>query len=164
MFQITGTITDYKFDSAGFRKSVDSAIRIALRMAAREWLRAVIPHVPVYTGMARGSLQPLGNFLKVAIPISPVASRPGMGVAAGEALGSFEFSNIDGVYSFLYSTGVEHFITNNYYSVPLPLRNPTPWKAFEAGNAAFEAYLAENIPKRIPRVTPYIFAKTKTIR
>jgi hypothetical protein len=163
VFKITGTVADVKFDVAGFRKSVDAAIEKSLRNAAQAWLRAVIPHVPVYTGTARGSLKPLGAFIKVAIPISPVAVRKGMGPDVGASKQEFSFTNTAGQHLFSYSTGVQHFITNNYYNVPLPLRNPTPWGAFERGNEAFMKYLREDIPKRIPRVKPYITFKLITV-
>lgn len=60
MFEITPFFTRVDIDLIGYKKSLDKIMTVQIRQAAREWLRAVIPRVPVYTGTSRGSLQPLG--------------------------------------------------------------------------------------------------------
>lgn len=156
MPRITLTLVDLKFDADNFRKTVHATLEKEIRMAARAWLRAVIPRVPVYTGMARGSLQPLGRFLKVAVPISPVAKRKNMGPAVGAAQQSFKFEVKNGKYLFGFNSTVAHYMINEFYSVPLPLRNPTPWQSFEAGRTAFNEYVANELPKKLPRVNNFI--------
>jgi hypothetical protein len=147
---------DLKFDANGYRKSVDALMEQQMRMAARAWLRAVIPHVPVYTGMARGSLRPLGQFLKVSVPISPIATRKGMGIGAGESKSWFKISKSGGNYTFEYNSSVAHYEINEFYNVPLPLTHPTPWHSFKYGDEAFNEYARTKMPPRIPRVQDFI--------
>lgn len=155
---------DLKFDDKGFRKSVDAAMQTQLRMAAREWLRAVIPHVPVYTGMSRGTLQPLGRFLNVAIPIRPVAVRKGYSIETGAAASSFSFTKEGGSFYFTWTNEVLQYQINEFHRVPLPLRHPTPWRSLTAGQRAFDAYAKNVIPKRIPRVNDFITANSIIVR
>lgn len=157
-------LMDLKFDVKGFRKTVDAALQTQLRMAAREWLRAVIPRVPVYTGMSRGTLQPLGQFLRVAVPISPVASRPGYSIEGGAAASSFSFTKEGAYYYFTWNNEVLQYQINEFHRVPLPLRHPTPWRSLDAGRRAFDAYVKNTIPKRIPRVNDFIRADSIIVR
>lgn len=151
-------LQDMKFDIVGFRKSVQAALEIQIRNAAREWLRAVILHVPTFTGETRGSLQPLGKFLRVAVPISPVAVRKGHSPATGAQQQLFTFSYVNGIYTFEYQSNVLQYKINEFYDVShiIPLRTKVPWDSFIYGNAAFQAYAKNVIPKRIPRVTDFI--------
>ncbi len=75
MIELKGFFTKLTLDPGRYTKTLDKSMNVQLRQAARAWLRAVILKVPVWTGMSRGSLRPLGAFLRVAVPISPVASR-----------------------------------------------------------------------------------------
>lgn len=160
---IIASFVDLKFDEKGFRKSVDMLMEQQMRMAARAWLRAVIPHVPVYTGMARGSLQPLGKFLKVSVPINPYAFRKGMGPAAGASKSLFSFTKTNGIYTFEFDSQVMHYKINEFYNVPLPLIHPTPWRSFEYGNAAFQKYVSTALLRRIPRANNFIKATWVTV-
>jgi hypothetical protein len=150
-----------------FGKTLDGYLQVQLRQAAREWLRAVIPRVPVYTGTARASLKPLGRFLRVAVPIRPVASRPGMGQFAGESQGIFEFKNERFVYTFTIGTGVRHYVTNEFYDVRPKIHlqhEPIPWQSHAAGQAAFLRYVNSTIPKRMPSIKDFLEIKVEIIR
>lgn len=158
MLAFIGQLNLINFDEKAYKKSLKEALDTQLRQAARAWLRAVIPAVPVYTGTARGSLQPLGRLLKVAVPIDPETSRSGKGPGIGAAKSHFEFSSKGGIYSFDWSTDVLHYWINEYNDMSgiLPLTHPTPWHSLEKGEAAFNAYLAENLAKRIPNMGDFI--------
>lgn len=149
-----------------FNAALRAAAETQVRQAAREWLRAVIPLVPVWTGTARGTLQPLGRFLRIAVPISPVAVRKGMGPDVGASMTRpYYFNRVGDRFYFRFNTDVAHFIQNEFYNAPNPpfrLRHPTPWNAVEAGNRAFEAYLRTTLPQRIPKLRDYF--KYKVVR
>jgi hypothetical protein len=151
-----------KFDKQGYTEALGKAVQVQIRQAAREWLRAVILKVPVYTGMAKGSLLPLGRYLRVAIPIVPdpiAQKRFGRGPQDGESLGLFDFKQINQyVWQFQYATEVQHYLINEF-TIGLgspPLRNPTPWHSFEAGKEAWDQYLQENLKSKIPKISSYI--------
>lgn len=158
-----------KLDGKKFTEKLIDELQTQQRQAAREWLRAVIPKVPVWAGTARGSLQPLGRFLKVSVPINPVAKyadKIDNGIAYGASKSKFQFSRRGQRFVFTIDVGVEHFILNNFYKRPNPpfrLKEPTPWRAFEAGDDAYTAYIRDVLPKRVPRIKDYIKFTTKVI-
>jgi len=161
-----GRLSYPQFKVGLFNKALRSMAETQVRNAAREWLRAVIPLVPVFTGTARGSLQPLGRFLRVAVPIAPVATRPGKGPDVGASqTRPYYFHRERDRHYFRFNTQVFHFIRNEFYHAPNPpfrLTHPTPWNAIPVGNAAFDAYLRTTIPQRIPKIRDYF--KFKTVR
>lgn len=170
MLEFRGRLSYPKFDASKYTQALQDACEVQLRQAAREWLRAVIPHVPVWTGTARGSLQPLGRFLNVAIPIVPSAPPKAMrfnrGASYGASQGHFKFSRRDKRFIFHYSSDVKHFLENEFYHAPNPpyhLRNETPWNAFVYGKAAFDAYMKGTLPKRIPKIADYIRFESRRI-
>lgn len=155
-----------QFDDKKFSDKFISQIQVEQRNAARAWLTAVIPKVPVWAGTARGTLKPLGRFLRVAVPISPVVVKPRLGPEVGAAKSSFKFARRGKRFIFLVENDVDHFIRNNFHEAPNPpfkLKTPTPWNAYEAGQEAYEAYIKEVIPKKLPRIKDFIKYKTLVI-
>lgn len=173
MIKFTGRFYRMNFDETGYKKTYDEAMKVQLRQAARAWLRAVVPKVPVYTGMARGSLVPLGRLLRVAIPISinPKAKRritAKYSREAGEALGAFNFEDgKNGVYTFTVDTQVLHFYLNDTFDIKakIPqLIHDTPWDAFKSGEAAFRTYVETVLPGRLPRIADFVISSAVTQR
>lgn len=174
MIQFTGRLYKLDFDVKGYRKSYDDEMKIQMRQAAREWLRAVYPHVPVYTGMARSSLKPLGRLLKVAIPITQSKNgrkreRPGYSRSDGEAQGVFSFGdNENGVYTFSFDTQVLHYYLNDTFDTKgagmFNLINKTPWESAEYGEKAFRTYVEKVMPGRLPRIADHIIYSAVTRR
>ena len=155
MLLFKGRVSFPRLDVESYTEAMEEVVRTQMRQAAREWLRAVIPRVPVWTGTSRGTLQPLGRFLKVAVPVAPVAVRPGMGPGVGAAKSHFSFPEREHRFYFQWNASVFHFVRNEFYQAPNPpfrLRHPTPWNAIVAGNAAFERYVRDVMPDRLRRV------------
>lgn len=167
MMTFIGEFALLELDEKAFKKNLDYTIKTQIKQAARAWLRAVIPRVPVFTGTARGSLQPLGRFLRVAVPISPVANRENRGPSVGRENSSFVFHR-DGPYlhTFEWNTEVVHFIINEYNNMSgiLPLKNPTPWHAIKAGETAFNKYAEDTASKSLPKLEDYIRARTLRVK
>src|SRR6185436_6344475 len=104
-----GRLSFPKFDANRYSEALEKEIEVQIRQAAREWLRAVIPRVPVWAGTSRGSLQPLGRFLRVAIPISinPTSrGREGVGPEVGAAESTFDFTSRERRFIFSWNTTV----------------------------------------------------------
>jgi len=160
MIQLHGFYTRFTIDVQKYTKTLDAAMDVQMRQAARAWLRAVITKVPIWTGMAQGSLRPLGTFLKVAIPITPVAFRKGMGPDAGAAKSSFVFKKEGNKYIFRFTEGVAHYTINEFYDVPnVKLRTPGPWRSFKEGELAWDDYIQNELPKRLPKLEMFIVQK-----
>lgn len=175
MIRFTGRFFQVDFDERGYKKTHDEAMKTQIRQAARAWLRAVIPRVPVYTGMARGSLVPLARFLKIAIPIRPAANAKKRKPLAGYSLndgisqGAFSFDdNQNGVYTFSFDTKVLHFYLNDTFDTKgagmVNLIHDTPWDAIKAGDAAFRAYIDKVLPQRLPKLVDFIVTSAVTTR
>lgn len=179
MLQATVKASKFKLDAKRLTQKFEEAVRLSAEAAAREWLRAVIPHVPVATGMARGSLLPLGRYLRMYIPIKAPNTEPGrvfrkrkVRISEGEALGSHKHPlvyhrNQYGIYAvtFQWNTLVPHWA--GLGMVPLedyhnPRGNWPPWKAVAAGNAAYLKKFESEIVKRLPKLSDFIIAEEKT--
>jgi hypothetical protein len=161
MIQLKGFLAHLTLDPQRYTKTLDKYMEVQMRQAAREWLRAVIQKVPVWTGMSRGSLKPLGAFLRVAIPISPVEFRKGMGPEAGARRSTFFFGRKNTKYKFYFNENVLHYTMNEFFNVnpPIHLIHPGQWHSFEAGEDAFEAYVKDVLPGRLPKFEDVIFKK-----
>jgi hypothetical protein len=162
-----------------FKKSFDDEMQVQMRQAARAWLRAMLtaelPVVrrgggtskgipPVWTGTARGTLIPLGRFLKIAIPISPKVKRPGRGPNVGASKGKFQFGVLHDRYYFRFSTQLAWYTLNEFNASDLPLTHKTPWEGFEIGQKAFQDYCNNQMTKKLPQVRDAIKFKTRIIR
>jgi hypothetical protein len=156
-----------KLSDGKYTETFNTALETQIRQAARAWLRTVITRVPVYSGMARGSLIPLGQYLRVAIPIHPTESSKRHGykkdrISEGEAKGGFDFSKTKTLFKFHFSTDVAHYQFNEFND-PRPIiklqHEPIPWHSMEAGRESFDQYLAENLPDKIPKLSKYIVSE-----
>lgn len=160
---VRAQFVNLKYDIDRHRKVLDEDLKIQTRQAARAWLRATFEHVPVWTGMARGSLKPLGRYLRVAIDITPherAKPTPSKNQAAGEAKQHFVFNSNGYNYSFQWSTDVLHYQLNEFHQSTLNahLAATTPWHSTQFGNAAWDAYVRDILPKRLPNCSDFIQA------
>jgi hypothetical protein len=167
MFRVFGDLKKLKFQSQAYTTALDTACQVQIRQAARAWLRAILSRglPPVFTGTARGTLKPLGQYLRVAIPISPVAFRKGKGPGVGASLGRFEFLAQNFRYTFEWDTDLFYYHINEFSSfVPgFHFRTPIPWHSMAIGQAAFEEYIRTVLPDRIPKVKDFIDVITTKI-
>lgn len=154
MFEGRSTFVKQQLNVNRYTKSLDKAMEVQLRQAARAWLRAIIKNgvIPVWTGTSKGVFLPLGRYLRVAIPIKPVKQRKGYGPEVGASKSTFEFGKEGNKYffEFLHDLG---YLTNNEEKnmrPPINLINPGPYRAFVKGQEAFDKYLAENLDRRLP--------------
>ena len=155
---------------AEISKTADAFLRAQLRQAARAWLRAVLVRVPQYTGTARGTFKPLGQFLHVTIPPGKIYAKDRRRLGQHLAKGSksvqgstyqigpssndyaeFSFDYGPREYKFIFTQNLPWAIWNDIYPAPAWITLPSnpPWHAIQAGNAAFKNYLRVEMPKRV---------------
>jgi hypothetical protein len=162
MLKIRGSVHKILANKQGNLKRIDAETREHFHAMLAAFLRAVIPEVPVWSGMARGSLRPLAKYLSnragftVSVPIVPVKEaashiKSGQNAAAGEALGRFQFTRVEGKMSIEMGTDVEHYNFLDVNQSSRPLRHPTPWRSFAAGREAALEY-REYVKKNLPRI------------
>lgn len=177
--RFTGRFTFMDFDPRNYKKSFDEAMEVQMRQAARAWLRAMLtaelPIIrrgtgtskgipPVWTGTSRGTLIPLGRFLKVAIPITPLVKRPGRGPMVGASKGKYQFGKSYDRYYFRFSTQLAWYTLNEFNNSTIPLTHKTPWNGFEIGQKAFQDYCNTQMVKLLPKVRDAIRFKTRIIQ
>jgi hypothetical protein len=160
-----------RFAKEPFKKKMDESIKRLIREAAREWLRAMIVRIPVWTGQtlgsvkfARGTNGNLSRYLNVAIPIVPHPSarvRSNKNPSTGR--GTYSFTSGQHIYRFYFRSDVIYFLYNDFF-----VRTDrgaggqqieAPWLSMEAGAAAFREALIRGKP-RLPRIVDAI-AKTR---
>lgn len=164
MPRIYGTVDVLNFDAAGYTRAVTAAIEAEFRQAARAFIRAAIPRIPVQTGMAKGSFLNVGRFLRVAVPIAPTRFNqryypPGGGNSipktpeSGAALSTQPNEMITRVgnrFVFEFSSRVFHLTLEDLIGV-----HSGPWGAFAAGRAAFMQRMRQ-LRTRLPRIGEYV--------
>lgn len=165
-------------DAEAMKKAVREAIEIRSREAARAFVRAAMPRVPVQTGMARGSFLNIGRALKVAIPIKPnpyrkrvrkngstymqkikwyyppdksgrMSKTPESGAKLSSDVPFFAWQN-SGKYVFNFQSAVNHFNLNDHYHIA-----SGPWHALEAGKDAYIAEMAK-IRNTLPKISAFM--------
>lgn len=159
-----------KFNEKGISKATEEALKVLIRQGAREWLRATFVLVPVWTGMARGSLKfargpngTLAHVLNVAIPINPhPRARPTWrkNDEAGGRISEFDFVHTEKIHRFRFRTETWHYWHNEFR----PRTDPgavgqqiiAPWRSLVAGSAAMTRYLTVAGPKKLPKLFKYI--------
>lgn len=163
MIKINSLFQKLYVDTARFTETLDENIKTQIRQAAREWLKAVILKVPVWTGTSKASLQPLGAYLKVKVDINPVAVRKGYGLSEGRANQEFKFGREGNRWYFSFTEEVAHYLVNEYYNANvlqgLKLKTPGPYESFKAGERAFQQYIDEFLVKRVPNLKDFVYGK-----
>lgn len=153
------TLTNIELDKGQYGEWLGKALDYGNRQAAKRWLRAVLTKVPVFTGEARGSLRPLGEFIKQQVPIHPVAIRKGHNAAYGAEQSHFEFKGGTYFQEFIFTVSVVHYLINEFYDVNPPIHLthlPRPWFSFATGKAAYSEYIKQYIKKNIPEIGSFM--------
>lgn len=157
----------FRFDKEKYLKQFESKMAVQNRNAARAWLRAALPHIPVRTGMAKASLIPLARFLNVGILVQPVdfPSRVFEGVASSDEPSSMFESNGKGEFLFQFTINVLHYLLNEFavygmgpYLNPIDPTIQPPWESMEAGRLAYIAYVQSEVTRNVPRIREFIYA------
>lgn len=178
MPKITGQFYKLKLPKGDVNKSFDEAAQRLIRQAARAWIREVILHVPVWSGMALGSIKFakgtngfLARYLNVQVPISPKSTRKMWyyHVVDGERVGKrirktpmnggrfarYTFTGARKQYRFFFRSDVIHYIINEFYRDVSP---ESPWNSMEKAGDAFKIYIANNYKRLLPKVSDYVVA------
>lgn len=165
-FRFRGSLHGLKIDTGRFTKDLDKQAQVLVKQAARAFVRAAVPLIPVWSGHALGSLKfasgingNLGRALNIAIPISPKPNswRKGKNQYAGGKFGRYNFTAQRHIYTFLFRSDVLHLFLNNFFARTGNVKEQivAPWGALEAGDRAFQDYVQANSSK-LPKIGDYI--------
>lgn len=121
----------------GVKKAATEAItremEEATRLALHDWLEAVSGRVPIWSGMARGSLYSVARLIGGQLVLSPLRVRSR--VTLGQLLGRAEINVRPGHVRFEFTSNVRHWETQETRNVGIS--KSAPWRALEAGREAF---------------------------
>jgi len=135
-----------RLDVQGTIKRNDPLIRKAFFKAVKAFLRVALTRIPLWSGMARGSLIPVVTYVNskdpgdvVTITLSPLVAKFSR-VEQGMNLGEFDFTFSGGVYKFTIRDNVPHFYYND---------SRYGWYAFKTARAVYQRVFKEEIVKAI---------------
>lgn len=163
----------FKFDRAGFTKTLNRTMGQILRQGARVWLDTILNTVkssnpdgytsstgfPIETGEALASLIPLAQYLHVALSVTPA---PGFKSAVSQGISEGKFKIIDDNmstwrYSFMWDSEVYHFFLNDLFSIKTVVLSP--WMGVAAADEAMREYMHDELKRRLPKMYKYIYER-----
>ena len=129
------------------KNAIDRRVLESTKQGARVWLTAVLELVPTWSGASRATFESLAQAVGYSVQYGPITAfhdRKALGLSTG--FGGLQKNGKAG-YEFYYSTELKYLLFNeaNVATVGVAgvfkgLINPTPYKFFAAGEAAFKAY------------------------
>lgn len=137
-----------------WKRQTERRMLAELKKAAIAWLSAATAPIPAWSGASLGTFSELAAEVGFTLRISPTANgrRLGLGPGAGAAAstGRFGGSIRDGIFTFEYTTDLEHLIFNEFNNANVTidpkvfstLKKPGPYQFQDRGRAAFEASVA----------------------
>jgi len=175
MLRFKSRVHGFDFKKDKYLKDFDAIVLKTMKEAVWEWLGAVLKNVsgapytlgdsfPIQTGEAKGSLLALAEHRDIRYPFPIAAGPPAPGrkdqvsLGKSKAIVNFGRTPVRLFYNFRFSTSVEHF--NLLEDTRVGNVKSSPWKVFDAGFLAFDAYLRANLVNRLPNITDYVLTKT----
>ena len=183
--RIHAVVTKLQIDQKRYTRELKGHTKKAMVTALRVFADAAAPHVPIDTGMARGSFLNLQSFLKrygqkisVAIPSTiqnyasngkPKKYYHTVGIKANK--GSRVFPKGPQTSKQFFSTGPSEILSENDdgVSVNYEIRvrhfnvNEHKWAAYAYGRIAMMRYFKTAVRKDIPKVTDAVFTTELTV-
>lgn len=149
------TFVKMSIDVPKYKKSLQDAIEVQIRQAARVWLRTLLQAgvIPIWTGTSRGVFIPLGSYLHIETTVVPLVHREGQGPAYGAAEADFSFKTIGTKSIFEFSHSLDRLTFNDQFNANdygFRLRNPGPYHAFQKATEAWDHYVQTVLPGRLP--------------
>jgi hypothetical protein len=159
---LSGSVTILEFNRASYTRKLDEAIQEIYRDGLKLFVQAVIDHIPVETGMARGALQPLAEFLGEQIETLGAQPRGGRSFASGAQSSLFEVVSwefpryevrlkvevINGWwwdnYATLFNVAAKKEVTAG------------PWRSIEHGREVFRDYVRAHMRFAIPDIQQFM--------
>jgi len=160
--KIKATFKVPRVDFAKYRARLQEVLGEAIVQAAFEWLGATTAAIPVWSGASLATFQPLASAIGFSLSVQPTAFTNRVGLGLNNAVGEINTDTSKGLFTFTYSTTLEHLIYNEFNNAnisPDPslfarLLNPGPYKFQEKGLAAFKRVAADvRLPEPTYKIT-----------
>jgi hypothetical protein len=143
--KFTGHFTGAKLDLNAYQSRLREHLTSELQRVTEAWLQATTGRVPVWSGMARGSLQKVAEAIGKSIVIrNLVKSR----IALGRQLGIVEPTYGPTEFTMAINLSVPHYTLQEFTNVGVS--KSAPWRSFDAGALAYrEAVRSVILPQLI---------------
>ncbi len=148
-----GTFVGAKLDLQGYKSILQDHLWRELKLAANAWLTGTEGRVPVWSGMAKGSLLELSELIDGTLVISPL--RAPSRISSGRSLGTAIPESTPTLAQITITTDVEHYNLQERSKAAKGGSPSAPWKSFAAGAEAFKQ-AAQGVRLPIPRFKPVI--------
>lgn len=137
--KFTGTFVGIKLDLSTYRQQLEDHLVQLLYRGARAWLQVVAGRegrVPLWSGMARGSLLELSELIDGTIILSPLRakSRVSQGRTLGTAISEIDSEKVQ----LTIRTNVPHYSLQEYSRAARGGSPSAPWQSLQAGRIAFQ--------------------------
>jgi hypothetical protein len=161
-----------RLDGAKYAKILREQFTDHLTEAAVEWLGAVTPKIPVWSGASIATFLPLARAVSYPLMIQPSLLSRGSRVSLGldNAVGTFDVDEGKGEFTFTYSTTLAHLIWNEFNNAnihPDPTKWPPPAELITPGPYGFQGIGQEAFERYARGVTlpdPFLALRITTIR
>lgn len=175
MLKMKAKLQSPRLDVSRYIKVMETLARVTLSQAIFEYVVTAQSIIPVWTGASVTTLTDLARTIGLPLIVTPsgsAASRPGL-VAKSQAKAKAESSGSltvgAGVYSFSYSTGLQHLVYNEYNNANIDrppelfsqLKNPGPYNFQEHTKSAVLVVLKQFV---LPDLTQNITVKKASVR
>ncbi len=127
-----GYVTTGHINISEFENQFKREMTLNLHKVVKAWLAAATGRVPIWSGMAMGSLLEVSETVNGGLIVTPkmgIKSRVGLGRALGSATAEYGPSE----YSMIIKSSVEHYVSQDVGPGVSP---SAPWASFPAGMAA----------------------------
>lgn len=162
-----GNIPKIVLRKGEYTKTMDRVLGQVVREAAREWIRAwLLEGIPVETGMAKATLQPISRYLKNVFTegINPTrkpyfSQLEGVeqSISSGHDKTSFTVQDdkthpLFFIYEYAWSTEVLHYFHKEFYNGSATVGED----AIKIAEAAYIAHVEATIAHRLPKLVEYM--------
>lgn len=139
------TFAKLRVDGKGYIRTIDRIGKEAVTEAARAFVHAAAEHVPVYSGQARGTLQPLAKFTGDPLSINAPHPRTYKNQFTGEQYSEYDFTFSQGLYHLSFIQDLDYY---NLYE-------PDLWRSFYYGRKAARKVMKQAVAS-MPSIRKYI--------
>lgn len=132
---------------AAVEREVLKDLEISVKLALRDWLKAVSGRVPIWTGMARASLFAVAQLSGGHLLLSPLKGPSR--IALGKSLGTATLETRGKEVIFTFSSDVLHYAIQENQNVGIS--KSAPWRSLKAGEEAFLVSLRKLLDEQLPK-------------
>jgi hypothetical protein len=148
MLKVSGKVTLVKVSLNDFKRQFKKEMTDNLKKTVKSWLMATSGRVPIWSGMALGSLLEVSETIGGGLLITPrtnIKSR----ISLGKSMGSLDAIYGPNEYSMIMKSKVPHYVLQEH--VDVGVSKSAPWRSFEAGMSAAKL-TAQNISVQFPTI------------